>query len=189
MKENIFEKRQQRLKQLEKTKMVLSFYKGFKSNDILDWIINIVTFGKYSHCELIDTSDMSCYSASIRDNGVRKKYIDFYNNPEHWDFYKIELEAKDKQIRLEYFYNITFDEPYSIFELIFAFILNISNVELKGTYCSKWISEALMFIENPFLIFKDKILPKHVTPNRLFKILNKSNKLTKINLDELKNDL
>lgn len=62
--------------------MKLAMYKG--KGKLFDGLIRLVTFSKYSHCELV--IDGICYSSSPRDRGVRMKYI--YLN-ENWDVFDI----------------------------------------------------------------------------------------------------
>ena len=68
----------------------LALYKGNRDGSgwrvwcarATDWLTRVLTRGKYSHCELAvrlpetaDGQEYECYSASIRDKGVRRKVM------------------------------------------------------------------------------------------------------------------
>jgi hypothetical protein len=62
--------------------MKLAMYKG--KGNFYDKLIRMVTFSKYSHCELV--IEGICYSSSPRDRGVRMKYIYL---DENWDTFDL----------------------------------------------------------------------------------------------------
>ncbi len=59
--------------------MKMAFYKG--PGNWLDKLIRFVTGSEYSHCEIV--IDGFCWSSSLRDSGVRGKYINLQSG--HWD--------------------------------------------------------------------------------------------------------
>ena len=58
--------------------MQIAFYKA-KFGNFTDKIVSAFTFSPYSHCEMV-FSDGICASASLRDGGVRFKYINLGHN-------------------------------------------------------------------------------------------------------------
>lgn len=67
--------------------MKIAFYIA-KNGTWLDKLISILTFSRYSHCELVfSTAEFG--SSSARDGGVRLKYIDMDS---HWDFFDVKNE-------------------------------------------------------------------------------------------------
>lgn len=76
--------------------MYIAFYKGKKQGcspkalllRLLDWTTRTITRGQYSHCEIAIAHPNSanlfdCYSASLRDGGVRVKTMPL--PPDKWD--------------------------------------------------------------------------------------------------------
>lgn len=76
--------------------MQIAFYKA--SGTWADKLIRLVTCQKYSHCELV--IDGLCYSSSMRDNGVRMKYINL--DPKSWDVYELP-QYYDQALALTWF--------------------------------------------------------------------------------------
>lgn len=84
--------------------MKIAFYKADKGN-FEDKFIGWITKSPYSHCELIFSDGISA-SSSVRDAGIRFKYITYGDK---WDIFqytgnRIETEAKQ--------YFIDHDEDY-----------------------------------------------------------------------------
>lgn len=94
------------------------------------------TGSKYSHCELV--IDGYCYSSSVADRGVRKKYIDL--DPKNWDF--IEIPWANKQRALEYF-QATDDFTYGWLSLITSQLFNRNAPNRSSQFCSEWAANAL----------------------------------------------
>lgn len=147
-------------------KIKVCFYKGFKG-DLLDKLICLVTFSKYSHCELILNNGYS-YSSSSRDNGVRRKLISY--SSDKWDTYYINVPDESN---VYYFFTNTKGFKYDYVSLLINHILPFFKIKNpKQYYCSEWITEALnMIIPNPpFKHFQ-------LSPGQLFRILKKNNLL------------
>ena len=72
--------------------MQVAFYIASKGNKLDKWI-GLLTWGKYSHCELVFSNGAS-FSSSPRDGGTRFKNIKF--NPEHWDFVEVNLSSSQE---------------------------------------------------------------------------------------------
>lgn len=72
--------------------MQLAFYYA-KAGDKVDWLISWITWGPYSHCELV-FSDGLWFSSSGRDNGVRYKAISPI--PGHWNFIELPLDPNEE---------------------------------------------------------------------------------------------
>ena len=73
---------------MSERKIYLALYKGRRDGSgwrvwtarFADWLTRILTRGRYSHCEIAvrehtQASVYTCYSASIRDGGVRTKVM------------------------------------------------------------------------------------------------------------------
>lgn len=76
--------------------MKIAFYKG-RHKGLRGWFDAAVrwwTRGPYSHCELV-FSDGMCWSASVRDGGVRGKVIDLASG--NWDVF--EVPGNEAEIR------------------------------------------------------------------------------------------
>lgn len=142
--------------------MRIAFYKSFITTNIWDWIVGILTFSKYSHCELI--VDDYAYSSSNRDDGVRRKQIVF--NPKNWDIY--EINAPEDKWHLFKFYITTKDLKYDLIPvLLYPFIDMIKTQNHHKYFCSEWIAKAL----NRMKI--TKMLNTAITPGELYTYLLK----------------
>ena len=89
------------------TQVYLALYKGRKRGKsprelwqrLTDWAVRTTTGGQYSHCEIAVkhgfAEDYHCYSASLRDGGVRAKTMPL--PADKWDLIPIrDAEAHDK---------------------------------------------------------------------------------------------
>lgn len=130
----------------------LAFYRGRKSIhspiDVLyrfiDWLIRVVTWGEFSHCEIAikDESGYVCYSSSGRDGGVRSKRIDVDN--ENWVLIDITAHANVDNIQ-HYFY-LTQDAKYDYVGCI-GTVLPFVKCK-KRYFCSEWTYNALSYSLN-----------------------------------------
>lgn len=128
-------------------KVYLALYKGKKSGKgmnvlvarLSDWLIRKITFGDYSHCEIaIDLGGkFECYSASLRDGGVRRKLI--YLTNEKWDLLPLEPEMA-KQARS--LYRQTLGAKYDTFGVLAAVLPRVSSSRGRW-FCSEWCATAL----------------------------------------------
>lgn len=133
------------------TKIYLASYKGQSAHwqkRVLDWLIRKATKGQYSHCEIAVKHSgerdhyhleewFECYSASSRDNGVRKKIINMADRTK-WDL--IELKGVDESQIVLYF-NLTKGKGYDLcgaLGLIFGF-----TQKRQRFFCSEWCFNAL----------------------------------------------
>lgn len=113
-------------------KLALYKAKGKIGNAGIRWWTN----SKYSHCELVING--FCYSSSVQDKGVRKKFIDL--DPANWDF--VELPWADEQKALNYFEE-TDAFTYGWLSLLWSQMFN-RNVPDKGSqFCSEWVANAI----------------------------------------------
>jgi len=84
------------------SKVVIAFYKHKRERNsvkntlfrFFDDAIRFFTHGPYSHCEIVISNPQSskiytCFSASNRDGGVRKKIMEL--PPERWDLVEVEI--------------------------------------------------------------------------------------------------
>lgn len=118
--------------------MKLALYKG--EGNFYDLLTRLVTFSKYSHCELV--IDGVCYSSSPRDGGVRAKIIDLQDG--QWDTYSIK---GDKVKALSWFNNHD-GKSYDWMGTIKSVIPLFVNHKDKW-FCSEAIAAALN-IEKPY---------------------------------------
>ena len=88
------------------SKVVIAFYKHKRERNsvknalfrFFDDAIKFFTHEPYSHCEIaISNSQQSkmytCFSASNRDRGVRKKIMEL--PPERWDLVELEISLEE----------------------------------------------------------------------------------------------
>ena len=79
---------------MNQSQIYLALYKGRRDGTgiqvqaarLTDWATHRLTRGIYSHCEIavaLDSGRFECYSASIRDGGVRRKTMPL--PPDKWD--------------------------------------------------------------------------------------------------------
>lgn len=132
------------------SKVYLALYKGrrdgkgFKvwKSRLGDWLTRKLTKGIYSHCEIaikteteFETPLYNCYSASVRDGGVRQKTMPLPR--EKWDL--IELDNNINSVIN--FYLITQNQKYDWLGAL-GVVLKIPQNRQKY-FCSEWCWEAL----------------------------------------------
>ena len=136
--------------------MKIAFYKS-KNGRFIDHLISLVTFSKFSHCELV-MSDGECLSSSMRDGGVRSKYI---NLNENWEVFQLNGEYDEETTR--YYFKLFEGELYDTVGAIGSvFSVDITSPDKK--FCSSLCSVLLG-------------LNTIVTPAGLFKLLKKNNSI------------
>ena len=146
--------------------MKLAFYKGFKSKNIIDWIIGTVTLSKYTHVELVYGDN--CFSSSIFDGGVREKVIDFNEHPGRWDIFEIKMTSLQSKEFLK-FVEMTKDYDYDLLGIILIYLFRIFNVNRKNkTFCSKWVLDAVGILTN-----RKHYSSLILAPGSLYKFLKK----------------
>lgn len=138
------------------TQVYLAFYKGrprkgdslkIRLMHISDWLIRKVTNSRYSHCEVAIASTTRegvyhCCSASIRDGGVREKWM--YLPGERWDLIRVDTSADD----VETFFDRTKGDKYD-WPGIFRFLLPFIPQSPKRWFCSEWCAWAIGIRDNP----------------------------------------
>ena len=141
----------------------VAFYKGRKGGKgikvqlarLADWAIRQATGGIYSHCEIavaLGDGRFECYSASLRDGGVRRKLI--HLTPDKWDL--IELpEVVAEQARA--LYRKTLGAKYDTWG-VFATVLPRVRGSRNKWFCSEWCAVPLGLPQ-----------PEKYSPNRLAK--------------------
>ena len=105
-----------------------------------DWIIRTLTRSPYSHCEIaVDKGNgqYNCYSASIRDGGVRLKTMPL--PADKWDL--IPVNQQDAYIDVLNYFAQTRGKPYDFIGAC-GVVLGI-NGSLKKWFCSEWCAAAL----------------------------------------------
>lgn len=124
-----------------KNGVYLALYKGRKKGNNLnsllarlsDWLTRKLTKGEYSHCEIVLVNDglSLCYSASIRDGGVRKKEMTL--DSEKWDLIKLE-RVSESQVR--HYFDKTKGAKYDWWGAI-GIVLGVKQKRSKF-FCSEW---------------------------------------------------
>ena len=105
-----------------------------------DWLTRVLTRGKYSHCEIAvrlpetaEGQEYECYSASLRDGGVRRKTMPLPSAK--WDLIALPDSVRG---RLETLWSQTQSQGYDLpgaFGVVFGF-------------CSEWVGKALGLAES-----------------------------------------
>lgn len=133
---------------MQQNNIYIAFYKGQKTGKSLsaiwarfcDWLTRKTTKGKYSHCEIVyrtKEGDYHCFSASVRDGGVRYKRMAL--DLEKWDFVPIDLDKR----YLDYFYNGIKGQGYDWLGAI-GVVLKWRQSDNKW-FCSEFCAAALGF--------------------------------------------
>ena len=128
----------------------LALYKGHRDGAwyqpkvaaarLSDWIIRTLTRSPYSHCEIaVDKGNgqYNCYSASIRDGGVRLKTMPL--PADKWDL--IPVNQQDAYIDVLNYFAQTRGKPYDFIGAC-GVVLGIKG-SLKKWFCSEWCAAAL----------------------------------------------
>lgn len=128
----------------------VAFYKGRKGGKgikvqlarLADWAIRQATGGIYSHCEIavaLGDGRFKCYSASLRDGGVRRKVMPL--PPHKWDLVQVSDGLIDSTRTL---YRHSVGEPYDLIgALAVALPRCIATPRLGRWFCSEWCAQAL----------------------------------------------
>ena len=131
------------------TQVYLALYKGRKRGKtpheqwqrLMDWAVRWATNGQYSHCEIAVkhsfADDYHCYSASLRDGGVRSKTMPL--PAEKWNLIEIrDAEAHEKVWAL---YQATQGAKYDYLGAL-GVVLPIRQATQRWL-CSEWCAAAL----------------------------------------------
>ena len=131
------------------TQVYLALYKGRKRGKtprelwqrLMDWAVRWATNGQYSHCEIAVkhsfADDYHCYSASLRDGGVRSKTMPL--PADKWDL--IPVNQQDAYIDVLHYFAQTRGKPYDFIGAC-GVVLGIKG-SLKKWFCSEWCAAAL----------------------------------------------
>lgn len=113
-----------------------------------DWLTRVLTRGKYSHCEIAvrlpetaDGQEYECYSASLRDGGVRRKIMPLPSAK--WDLIPLPDSAGE---RLHSLWQETQGQGYDLpgaFGVVFGLPEN-----RRRWFCSEWVGKALGLAES-----------------------------------------
>lgn len=128
------------------TIVYLALYKGKKSGKgvkawaarLCDWAIRTITRGQYSHCEIaIDLGgQFECYSASLRDGGVRVKTMPLPSDK--WDLLPVPDEVAARTAKL---YSQTKGADYDLAGIV-GIALKTRHSRRRW-FCSEWCAAAL----------------------------------------------
>lgn len=139
----------------------IAFYKG--RTKLFNRAVSWWTQGIYSHCELIEKTDVegvsTCWSSSFTDGGVRVKEISLDND--HWDIRTIHVPDDVISGALQWFKEHE-GEKYDVIGL-FGFVWAATKENPKKWFCSEAVASALGFNEtwrispNGFHAFVDVI--------------------------------
>jgi hypothetical protein len=136
--------------------MQIAFYKGPATDSVHQLSHLSVTWwtrSPYSHVELV--VDGYAYSSSGRDDGVRRKLIDFTDGK--WDLFDLDKSFVDESYVKDFFFQ-TDSKKYDwagVFRYPLPFLWNDPN----RWYCSEWCSAGLRYQNND------------VSPGKLFKLV------------------
>ena len=113
-----------------------------------DWLTRVLTRGKYSHCEIAvrlpetaEGQEYECYSASLRDGGVRRKTMPLPSAK--WDLIALPDSVGG---RLETLWAKTQGQGYDLpgaFGVVFGLPEN-----RRRWFCSEWVGAALGLAES-----------------------------------------
>lgn len=142
-------------------RVFVAFYKGRKSGSSpkallfrgIDWLIRRATRGQYSHCEIaVARADdrFVCYSASLRDGGVRRKTMAL--PADKWDLVPI---SDGLLPWVELFYRHTQSQPYDLVGAL-GVVIPVHQ-RLNKWFCSEWVGHVLGISES-----------HRLSPNTLF---------------------
>ena len=144
------------------TQVYLALYKGRKRGKtpreqwqrLMDWAVRWATNGQYSHCEIAVkhsfADDYHCYSASLRDGGVRSKTMPL--PADKWDLLEIrDVDAYDKVWAL---FQQTRGAKYDYCGAL-GLVLPIRQARQRW-FCSEWCAKVLELGQ-----------PEKFSPNRL----------------------
>lgn len=132
----------------------LALYKGQKQGRdvktclyrLLDWGIRISSRGQYSHCELVvrvSGEVFDCYSASMRDGGVRRKTMTLPSDK--WDLIPI-VRDDVAEAELKRLFAQTQGAKY---DYIGAMGAVLGSPERQNRwFCSEWCGKALGLAES-----------------------------------------
>ena len=104
-----------------------------------DWLIRTFTRSPYSHCEIAGNKgngQYACYSASLRDGGVRCKTMPL--PADKWDLIPIRQNVYADVLN---YFGRTQGEPYDFIGAC-GVVLGIKG-SLKKWFCSEWCAAAL----------------------------------------------
>ena len=114
-----------------------------------DWLTRVLTRGRYSHCEIAvrlpetaGEQEYECYSASIRDKGVRMKTMPL--PADKWDL--IPLDDAVLHAHTVGLYLRTAGQGYDLpgaFGVVFGLPEN-----RRRWFCSEWVGKALGLAES-----------------------------------------
>ena len=148
------------------SKVVIAFYKHKRERNsvkntlfrFFDDVIKFFTHGPYSHCEIAIPNPepslvFTCYTASNRDGGVRKKVMQL--PPERWDLIEVNIEPD----KVRDFFAKTQGAKYDLIGAL-GVVLHIRDSKTKY-FCSEWCAECLGLNK-----------PHKFSPNSLYKYLN-----------------
>jgi len=116
----------------------LAFYRG--PGRIEDRVIRKVTRSCFSHVELVVGHHGPagwCFSASPRDGGVRRKWIEF--SASHWEFLPVPWAPMSALARVQG----EIGRPYDLAGLIGSQLLNLRRHSPDRWFCSELCAHAL----------------------------------------------
>ena len=141
---------------MNRQQIYLALYKGRRDGSgwrvwparFTDGLTRVLTRGKYSHCEIAvrlpetaEGQEYECYSASIRDKGVRRKVMPL--PPAKWDLIPL---PDGVGRRLETLWAQTQGQGYDLpgaFGVVFGLPEN-----RRRWFCSEWAGKALGLAES-----------------------------------------
>ena len=120
----------------------VAFYiakKGRLTDKLIAWLIG----SKYSHCELI-VNGQNCYSASMRDGGVRYKRIEDIETSGKWDIIEMPKVTQTQLNNFFTFYQNTKGSRYDFLSLVINyFSKHKQDRDNRKYYCFEYVIKGI----------------------------------------------
>lgn len=139
----------------------LAFYRG--PGDWITWLIRLVTFGPFSHVELV-FSDGVGFSASGRDGCVRFSRVEGLEDEKRWALVPLEISRED-ELRLRVFCRRYLRLPFD-WNGVLSFLLPWKRSDRGRWYCTELV---LLVLQQELGLFID--VHRRLSPNDLYREL------------------
>jgi hypothetical protein len=140
--------------------MQLAFYRD--GTTLLDWVVRLGTWSRYSHCELIFSDGKWC-SSSANEGGV---YLRNYRPTGHWDY--IDVSGLVDEDSARYYVEALVGMKYDYLGVA-RFVIPWLKHDLERWFCSELCAYTLMVSGFPVPSGRDAYI---YSPARLYKVLS-----------------
>ena len=114
-------------------KAQVAFYKA--PGNMRDKLIRLFTWSKYSHVELVIRDRY--YSSSVRDGGVRAKYMEI--DEDTWEYVDVDIDY----MYVEELFRSTEGMKYDYMAIWLSQIIPLGVHSEEKYICSEWVASAL----------------------------------------------